>query len=46
MAPELFRGAPPTTASDWYSVGVMLYEALANALPFRGGGLTVLRDKC
>jgi len=46
MAPELFRGAPPTTASDWYSVGVMLYEALADALPFRGGGLTVLRDKC
>ncbi len=46
MAPELFRGATPTTASDWYSVGVMLYEALANALPFSGGGLTVLRDKC
>ena len=46
MAPELFREAAPTTASDWYSVGVMVYEALADCLPFRGGGLEVLRDKC
>ncbi len=46
MAPELFRGGQPTTASDWYSVGVMLYEALTGALPFIGNGLAVLRDKC
>ena len=46
MAPELFLGAAPSTASDWYSVGVMLYEALAGALPFTGTALAVLRDKC
>ncbi|HEY0133582.1 MAG TPA: protein kinase, partial [Nannocystis sp.] len=46
MAPELFLGAMPTTASDWYSVGVMLYEALAGTLPFTGTALAVLRDKC
>jgi hypothetical protein len=29
MAPELSNGQPPTTASDWYSVGVILDELLA-----------------
>jgi tetratricopeptide (TPR) repeat protein len=33
MAPELFAGGA-STASDWYAVGVMLYEALAGARPF------------
>jgi serine/threonine protein kinase len=28
MAPELSAGAPPAASSDWYSVGVMLHEAL------------------
>ena len=46
LAPELLLGGAPTTASDWYSVGVMLYEALTGELPFVGGGLAVLRDKC
>jgi eukaryotic-like serine/threonine-protein kinase len=36
MAPELVGGGEPTTASDWYSFGVMLYEALAGERPFRG----------
>ncbi len=27
MAPEIFEGAPPSTASDIYSLGVVLYQA-------------------
>jgi tetratricopeptide (TPR) repeat protein len=46
MAPELLLGAAATPASDWYSVGVMVYEALTGALPFAGGGFEVLRSKC
>lgn len=44
MAPELARN-PPTAASDWYALGVMLYEVLAGELPFRGDGAEMNRRK-
>jgi hypothetical protein len=36
VAPERCRGEPAAAASDWYSVGVLLYEALTGAVPFAG----------
>ncbi|MDQ4148630.1 MAG: protein kinase [Actinomycetota bacterium] len=34
LAPELVDGAPATTRSDIYSVGIVLYELLAGRRPF------------
>ncbi|GAB3996753.1 hypothetical protein GCM10028807_40110 [Spirosoma daeguense] len=34
MAPELVRGEAPSTASDLYAIGILLYELLSGKLPF------------
>jgi serine/threonine protein kinase len=37
MAPELLTGSVADARSDLYAVGVVLYQALAGRLPYRGG---------
>lgn len=45
MSPEQVRGRALTPASDWYNVGVMLYEALTGRRPFSGHSQQIMLAK-
>lgn len=45
MSPEQMEGRALLPASDWYGVGVTLYEALTGQLPYEGGYSEVLTKK-
>jgi serine/threonine protein kinase len=45
MAPEQAAGRSVGPPADWYSVGVMLYEAISGKVPLSGSAMDVLMNK-
>jgi len=45
MAPEQATSRQIDAAADWYSVGVVLYQALTGTLPFTGSIFEILKKK-
>jgi eukaryotic-like serine/threonine-protein kinase len=45
MSPEQAAAEPLTPASDWYAVGIMLYEALTGRCPFTGTVEEIIHQK-
>ena len=45
MSPEQGTGRPVTEASDWYSLGVMLFQVLTGQRPFEGDFVEMMWEK-